>query len=101
MPFFGTTPLAAPGLGIIAAAIMLGFGLWWLGRAEAVARRKGEGYGMTASVPLDAVADDQMVRERATTAREFDPAEIHHGRHGDPPPPIVPPALPSPWRWRQ
>ena len=35
MPFFGTTPLAAPGLGIIAAAIMLAFGLWWLGRAEA------------------------------------------------------------------
>jgi H+/gluconate symporter-like permease len=25
MPFFGTTPFAAPGLGIIAAAIMLGF----------------------------------------------------------------------------
>ena len=30
MPFFGTTPFAAPGLGIIASAIMLGFGLWWL-----------------------------------------------------------------------
>ena len=29
MPFFGTTPFAAPGLsGIIASAIMLGFGLW-------------------------------------------------------------------------
>src|ERR671930_97458 len=34
MPFFGTTPFAAPGLGIIAAGIMLGFGLWWLGRAD-------------------------------------------------------------------
>ncbi len=45
MPFFGTTPFAAPGLGIIAAAIMLGFGLWWLRRAEAAARRAGEGYG--------------------------------------------------------
>ena len=45
MPFFGTTPFAAPGLGIIASAIMLGFGLWWLSRAEAKARRKGEGYG--------------------------------------------------------
>jgi hypothetical protein len=31
IPFFGTTPLAAPDLGIIAAAIMLAFGLWWLG----------------------------------------------------------------------
>jgi hypothetical protein len=27
IPFFGTTPLAAPGLGIIASAIMLAFGL--------------------------------------------------------------------------
>ncbi len=45
MPFFGTTPLAAPGLGIIASAIMLAFGLWWLGRAAAAARRKGEGFG--------------------------------------------------------
>src|SRR6187200_262494 len=38
MPFFGTTPFAAPGLGIIASLIMLGFGLWWLGRVEAAAR---------------------------------------------------------------
>src|SRR5262249_58590745 len=43
MPFFGTTPFAAPGLGIVASAIMLGFGLWWLGRAERAARRAGEG----------------------------------------------------------
>jgi H+/gluconate symporter-like permease len=94
MPFFGTTPLAAPGLGIIAATVMLGFGLWWLGRAEAAARRKGEGYGLATSAPVDAVADDQMVRERATTAREFDPPEIHHGRHSDVPPPIMLAALP-------
>jgi len=38
MPFFGTTPFAAPGLGVLAAACMLGFGLWWLGRAESAAR---------------------------------------------------------------
>ncbi len=50
MPFFGTTPFAAPGLGIIAAAIMLGFGLWWLDRAEAAARRAGEGYGEHSSL---------------------------------------------------
>src|SRR5499427_2234374 len=42
MPFFGTTPFAAPGLGIIGSAIMLGFGLWWLARAEAGARRAGD-----------------------------------------------------------
>src|SRR4029078_2972024 len=45
MPFFGTTPFAAPGLGVIAAAIMLVFGLWWLERASASARRRGEGFG--------------------------------------------------------
>src|ERR1700682_812297 len=68
MPFFGTTPFAAPGLGIIASAIMLGFGLWWLGRAEASARRAGEGFGAETSVSVETVADDQLVRERATTA---------------------------------
>ncbi len=82
MPFFGTTPFAAPGLGVIAAAIMLGFGLWWLARAEAGARRKGEGYG-TAAVAADAAADDPLVRERATTASSFDPPEVHRGRHSD------------------
>src|SRR6478736_3689950 len=41
MPFFGTTPFAAPGLGFIAALVMFGFGMWWLGRAEQNARAKG------------------------------------------------------------
>ncbi len=94
MPFFGTTPFAAPGLGVIASAIMLGFGLWWLARCEAAARRTGEGYGGGADVSPRAVADDQIIRERATTAREFDPAEIGHGRHGETPVPIVIAVLP-------
>jgi len=94
MPFFGTTPLAAPGLGIIAAAIMLGFGLWWLRRAEAAARLRGEGYGKSGQLPVDAVIEDQTVRERATTAREFDPSEIHHGHHGDEAPSILAAVLP-------
>jgi H+/gluconate symporter-like permease len=93
MPFFGTTPFAAPGLGIIASAIMLGFGLWWLSRCEAAARRAGEGYGSTDVAPPSAV-DDQIIRERATTAREFDPAEINHGRHTDIAVPIGLAALP-------
>jgi H+/gluconate symporter-like permease len=92
MPFFGTTPFAAPGLGIVASAIMLGFGLWWLGRAEASARRAGEGYGGGSDMVPEAI--DELIRERATTAREFDPAEIRHGRHGDAPPPIGLAALP-------
>ena len=94
MPFFGTTPFAAPGLGIIASVIMLGFGLWWLSRAEANARRAGQGYGGETAAMLSASADDQFIRERATTAREFDPAEIAHGRHSDAEPPILSAVLP-------
>jgi len=41
MPFFGTTPFAAPGLGILASLIMFGFGIWWLGREETRARGRG------------------------------------------------------------
>jgi H+/gluconate symporter-like permease len=94
MPFFGTTPFAAPGLGIIASAIMLGFGLWWLQRAETNARNSNEGYGPESPVPPDRAADDEMVRERATTAREFDPAEIRRGRRAEVTPSIFPAVLP-------
>lgn len=83
MPFFGTTPFAAPGLGVIAAAIMLGFGLWWLERASAAARGRGEGFGRDTPAPVDAAADDPLIRERATTAQAFDPAEVHHSQSTD------------------
>jgi H+/gluconate symporter-like permease len=88
MPFFGTTPFAAPGLGIVASAIMLAFGLWWLGRAEASARKGGEVYSGAAELGAGAAVDDQFIRERATSSHEFDPAEIAHGKHSDVPPPI-------------
>lgn len=94
MPFFGTTPLAAPGLGVIASIIMLGFGLWWLSRAETAARRNGEGFGKAGGVQPDQAAEDDLIRERATTAREFDPAEVHRGRTSDTLPPIVAAAAP-------
>ncbi len=93
MPFFGTTPFAAPGLGLIAAFIMLGFGLWWLARAEKAARKAGEGFGADAESPV-AVADDELVRERATVAQSFDPAEISHGALARSAPPIALAALP-------
>ncbi len=93
MPFFGTTPFAAPGLGIIASAIMLGFGLWWLGRAENAARRIGEDIG-DPKADADSAVDSEFVRELATTAREFDPAEIHRGHHSETLPPVVLAALP-------
>ena len=94
MPFFGTTPFAAPGLGILASLIMLGFGLWWLNREEAVARKKGEGFGDGVPMPPDRVATDEKLRERATTAREFDPAEITHGSTTAQPPSVMLAALP-------
>jgi H+/gluconate symporter-like permease len=94
MPFFGTTPFAAPGLGIVASIILLAFGLWWLKRAESAARRAGEGYGTETPGRVDSAVDDELVRERATTAREFDPAEIRHGCHGESDPPILTAALP-------
>jgi H+/gluconate symporter-like permease len=92
MPFFGTTPFAAPGLGIIAAIVMFGFGMWWLARAEARARVTGEGYGL--EVPRENSAEDLVVRERATTASTFDPPEAIHGRLNDFGPPITLAALP-------
>jgi H+/gluconate symporter-like permease len=85
MPFFGTTPFAAPGIGIIASVIMLGFGLWWLNRAEAAARRKGEGFESRRVEGLKdaSLADDPFLRERATASHEFDPAELSRGQHSE------------------
>lgn len=45
IPYYGTNVFAAPGLGLIAAAIMLFNGLWWLHSRAARARQAGEGYG--------------------------------------------------------
>jgi H+/gluconate symporter-like permease len=94
MPFFGTTPFAAPGLGLIASAIMLTFGMWWLKRAEQKARMAGEGFGPDDAGSADQAADDPIIRERATTAREFDPAEIHRSNEAKRRPPIALAALP-------
>ncbi len=94
MPFFGTTAFAAPGLGIIASAVMLGFGLWWMQRQEARARAAGEGFGDGASPSVDAVADDPLIRERASVAREFDPAEMHRSEATQKELPVILAALP-------
>jgi H+/gluconate symporter-like permease len=93
MPFFGTTPFAAPGLGIIASAIMLAFGLWWLARKEKAARLAGEGFGV-AGIAAAATTDEPPFRERATAASSFDPAEIPHGHHADAAPGALVAALP-------
>ncbi len=93
MPFFGTTPFAAPGLGIIASFIMFGFGLWWLMRAERKARLAGEGYGEGDSM-VESACDNPVVRERATTSSAFDPAEIKRGHHSPEEPGVMVAALP-------
>jgi len=94
MPFFGTTPFAAPALGVVASIIMLGVGLWWLHRAEKAARRAGEGYGDKTSHATDDLTGDELLRERATVAREFDPAEIGHGHHSEAAVPVFNAILP-------
>ncbi len=81
MPFFGTTPFAAPGLGLIASLIMFGFGMWWLGLARNKAKLAGEGYGLDLAHASEEVAEDARVRDRACTADNFDPGETVRGHH--------------------
>ena len=96
MPFFGTNPFAAPGLGVIASAIMLAFGLWWLTRAESRARVAGEGYTYTEAdiVNAGAATNNDIIRERAVISTEFDPGEIRGGGRTDAPPSFYLAALP-------
>ncbi|WOH65154.1 GntP family permease [Bradyrhizobium sp. BWA-3-5] len=91
MPYFGTTTFAAPGLSLIASAIILVFGMWWLGRAEATARKTGEGYAAeTGTAPVV----NEMVREQAAPAGDFDPAELPHGKQAESGPPFALAMLP-------
>jgi H+/gluconate symporter-like permease len=87
MPYFGTTPFAAPGLGIIAAAIMLAFGLWWLRYAESKARAAGEGFGEKPATFVPS-PEDEYIREVAVNSGELDPAELRRGRLADQAPSI-------------
>jgi H+/gluconate symporter-like permease len=91
MPYFGTTTFAAPGLGIIASIIIMAFGMWWLNRAEAAARKAGEGYGSVSEI---STVVDEKIRLQATAAGDFDPAEIQHGEHSTSLPPFAIAVLP-------
>lgn len=85
MPFFGTSPWAAPGLGVIAALVMAALGLWWLDYREKQARKAGEGYSLSGPGGPEAterVLDDSVLREHGAISGEFDPAEMRHGEHG-------------------
>ncbi|WP_334176368.1 GntP family permease [Pseudoxanthobacter sp.] len=95
MPFFGTTPFAAPGLGVLASVVMFAFGMWWLKRAETKARAAGEGFGADEQVvDLEEVADDDFVRSRATGSQAFDTAEMVHGEDARNVPPVWAAILP-------
>jgi len=72
MPFFGTTPFAAPGIGILAAVIMFGAGQWWLMRRAAAARALGEGYG---EHPDALPMANKAMRERAA-GEGYDVADL-------------------------
>lgn len=72
MPAFGTTPFAAPVLGIIAGAIMLALGMWWLNYRARTAAARGEGFGLHAEA---APQVDQRLRVHAD-AESFDIGEL-------------------------
>ena len=78
MPFFGTTSFAAPGLGIITAAIMFGLGTLWLNRRRSLAAASGEGYGQHE----DNVTKPDIVMREQAQAEGFDIAEIDVGGEG-------------------
>ena len=57
-------------------------------------RVAGEGFGASDGVSPAAVVEDQILRERATTAQTFDPAETPHGHHSEALPPLAVAILP-------
>ena len=70
MPYFGTSPFAAPGLGVITALIMFGLGLMWLQyRARSLA---AEGYG---DHPDAQFSPNRELREKAA-GEGFDLMEL-------------------------
>ena len=77
MPYFGTTPFAAPGLGLIGGAIMLLLGLAWLQQRARRARAAGEGYGEDdiARAAAAAAPADRRTREHAQ-GEGYDLAEL-------------------------
>ncbi|MEM8811458.1 MAG: GntP family permease [Pseudomonadota bacterium] len=90
MPYFGTTAFAAPGLGIVAATIMLGLGMLWLNRRAMAAMAGGEGYG----AHHDDIPEPDTVMRAQAQNEGFDVTEIEAG---DPPigrPGILPAVAP-------
>lgn len=72
MPYFGTTPFAAPGLGLIGGAVMGVLGAVWLLRRARQAAAAGEGYGLEPDGPAGL---DRSVRPHAQ-GEGYDVAEL-------------------------
>jgi H+/gluconate symporter-like permease len=85
MPYFGTSPFAAPGLGILTGLVMLGLGQAWLSYRARQARVAGEGYGDH----QDEAPAASHLREHAS-AEGFDVAEVSKRQQ----PMQAPPSLP-------
>lgn len=81
MPFFKTTPFAAPGIGVLAGVIMLAFGMAWLWRRAAAATRAGEGYG-DAGVDTAPVLDKSL--RPLAQGEGYDLAEVGADQTGQP-----------------
>jgi len=75
MPYFNTTPFAAPVLGIVAAVIMFAIGYGWLMRRAAAAGRAGEGFG--AGSEIGSVGIDPAQYREQSQGEGFDLAEVH------------------------
>jgi len=87
MPHFGTSPFAAPGLGILTGLIMFALGQLWLERR---ARATSEGYG---DHPDATPHPTTALREHAA-GEGFDIAEISTAARPAAPPPLMLAALP-------
>ncbi|MGY9046799.1 hypothetical protein P775_15135 [Puniceibacterium antarcticum] len=61
MPYFGTTPFAAPFYGTASGLGMMVFGILWLNRRRASANGAGEGYGDHAKTGEDAELADRAL----------------------------------------
>lgn len=80
MPYFGTTPFAAPGLGLIGGAVMLVLGTLWLVRRAAKAAAQGEGYGTHDEAHQDKLAP-QAPSPETTPQTVTAPNAVQQPRH--------------------
>ena len=78
MPYFGTTPFAAPGLGLIGGAVMLVLGTLWLMRRAASAKARGEGFGESAA-PANLSDPTNTARTGAVAATPPPVPDDHNG----------------------